>query len=317
MCKAQHTKFYETVTSSFCQRIPVFWSLHRFADMQPTDSISSIIEDFAFLHTMEEQRIQTQAAQCKSGLEQLVSTGKKHRLPYAITHQDRAVSGCCCSGLNQRSLTGHSCLVDTEPSEQYSNWIAAMGVKRLRVDIATNKDGVINTTTESLYEAVLYTMTKANHPIHVHCNQGKHRTGCVMACVRKVQGTMTIEEIIEEYMVYAGKKARTGDVDLIHAFDIKGFSDFASACNHVIEPYSGFYIRRRVDSATFIHELEDLADSDTDVEKLLVTTTRVTEVEDDDFLVQKSSKKLNACPPAISQEVVDRVRMIMGVDPTP
>nr|POE82283.1 tyrosine-protein phosphatase siw14 [Quercus suber] len=208
-----------------------------------------------------------------------------------------------------------SCLVDTEPSEQYSNWIAAMGVKRLRVDIAANKDGAIKTTTESLYEAVLYVMTKANHPIYVHCNQGKHRTGCVMACARKVQGTMTMDEIIEEYVVYAGKKARTGDIDIIRAFDPKAFTDFVTACNHVLEPYSGFYIRRRVDSGTFIHELEHLSNVDVKVETLVAVTPAPMEAEVEDANAESTSQMLKNPALLISREVVDRVRLIMGEDP--
>lgn len=69
-------------------------------------------------------------------------------------------------------------------------------------------------------------MTPANHPVLVHCNQGKHRTGCLVACLRKVQGTMPLPEILEEYVAYASPKVREGDLALIRGFDVKEFVQF-------------------------------------------------------------------------------------------
>ncbi|EMC97567.1 hypothetical protein BAUCODRAFT_53222, partial [Baudoinia panamericana UAMH 10762] len=110
------------------------------------------------------------------------------------------------------------CLVDTEPSEAYSRWIGDDGIKRLRVDIAPNKDGRVSTTWDSLCAALLLVMDSANYPMYIHCNQGRHRTGCVLACLRKIQ-RWPIEDILAEYEAYANPKVRTGDVDLIRAFD--------------------------------------------------------------------------------------------------
>lgn len=109
------------------------------------------------------------------------------------------------------------CLVDTEPSASYTAWLGDSGIERKRIDIAPNKDGKVKTTWDSLSDALLFVMDAAHYPLYIHCNQGRHRTGCLVACYRKIQ-RWPIEKILAEYDAYSSPKARTGDVDLIKAF---------------------------------------------------------------------------------------------------
>jgi hypothetical protein len=48
------------------------------------------------------------------------------------------------------------------------------------------------------------------YPLLLHCNKGKHRTGCVVGALRKTEG-MIFSDLIAEYQVYAGFKARVQD----------------------------------------------------------------------------------------------------------
>ncbi|TKA82314.1 hypothetical protein B0A55_01460 [Friedmanniomyces simplex] len=118
------------------------------------------------------------------------------------------------------------CLVETEPSEAYGHWISSQGITRHRVDIAPNKEGKVNTTWDSLCEALLIVMDSAHYPLYIHCNQGKHRTGCVIACLRKIQ-RWPIDDVIAEYQAYANPKARPGDIELIRAFDPEAVFEYA------------------------------------------------------------------------------------------
>ncbi|KAK4551965.1 tyrosine-protein phosphatase siw14 [Recurvomyces mirabilis] len=120
------------------------------------------------------------------------------------------------------------CLVDTEPSVLYSRWIEENNIKRHRVDIAPNKEGKPGTSGESLCEALLIVLDAENYPLHIHCNQGKHRTGCLIACLRKIQ-RRPMCDILLEYYTYAYPKARPGDVELIKAFDPEAVFDYAKA----------------------------------------------------------------------------------------
>ncbi|KAM0715342.1 hypothetical protein Q7P37_008840 [Cladosporium fusiforme] len=106
------------------------------------------------------------------------------------------------------------CFVDTEPSEGYSNFVQTKGVSRHRIDISPNKEGKVKTSSDSICKALLIVLDAANHPLYIHCNQGRHRTGCVIACLRKVQG-WPIEAITAEYEAYANPKMRDGDLEFI------------------------------------------------------------------------------------------------------
>ncbi|KAJ2906972.1 hypothetical protein MKZ38_009835 [Zalerion maritima] len=58
-----------------------------------------------------------------------------------------------------------------------------------------------------------------HHPLLIHCNHGKHRTGCVVGIVRKLSG-WHLNSIHNEYKTYAEPKARETDLDYIANFNI-------------------------------------------------------------------------------------------------
>ena len=111
-------------------------------------------------------------------------------------------------------------LVETEPSLGFQYWIERDNIRWAKLNVGTNKDpsGKVDTDVKTICEAILFLLDSSNYPVYVHCNQGKHRTGCVVACLRKVQG-WSMAEILAEYNVYAGVKSRPGDRTLIKAFD--------------------------------------------------------------------------------------------------
>ncbi|OAY80092.1 putative tyrosine-protein phosphatase, partial [Ananas comosus] len=57
-----------------------------------------------------------------------------------------------------------------------------------------------------------------NHPILIHCNRGKHRTGCLVACLRKLQ-SWCLTSVFEEYRRFAADKSRLSDMRFIEMFD--------------------------------------------------------------------------------------------------
>lgn len=113
--------------------------------------------------------------------------------------------------------------METEASPGYIRWLDEFEIKQGQVKISPNKEAkegkeASSTSIDSLCEALLFVMDGANYPLWIHCNQGRHRTGCVVACLRKIQGT-PIQEIIDEYVAYANPKVRPGDIALIKSFD--------------------------------------------------------------------------------------------------
>ena len=65
-------------------------------------------------------------------------------------------------------------------------------------------------------------LDKTNHPILVHCNKGKHRVGCLVGCLRKIQ-QWSNASIFDEYRRFAGvgSKLRIADQEFIELFEIR------------------------------------------------------------------------------------------------
>nr|KJB63321.1 hypothetical protein B456_010G185200 [Gossypium raimondii] len=71
-----------------------------------------------------------------------------------------------------------------------------------------------------LYLASSSSMTDVNnHPLLIHCRRGKHRTGCLVGCLRKMQ-RWYLSSIFDEYQRFAGAKARVSDQRFIERFDV-------------------------------------------------------------------------------------------------
>lgn len=59
-----------------------------------------------------------------------------------------------------------------------------------------------------------------NHPILIHCNKGKHRTGCLVGCLRKFQ-RWSYTSIFDEYRTFSNPKSRAMDQQFIELFDTR------------------------------------------------------------------------------------------------
>ncbi|KAI4086568.1 MAG: hypothetical protein LQ344_007431 [Seirophora lacunosa] len=59
------------------------------------------------------------------------------------------------------------------------------------------------------------------HPVLIHCNKGKHRTGCIVACYRMLNN-WSPAAVLTEYRKYAGVKARPGDEAFMLNFNVPG-----------------------------------------------------------------------------------------------
>ncbi|KAJ5787242.1 hypothetical protein N7457_002232 [Penicillium paradoxum] len=113
-------------------------------------------------------------------------------------------------------------LVDTPYPCPDEDFIASMGIKVHTTAIRTTKVAMDETTIQdfsvSINQILTLLINTENHPVLVHCNQGKHRTGCVIGCFRRLQ-LWDIDDIIAEYRQYAGPKARPLDESLIRAYE--------------------------------------------------------------------------------------------------
>ena len=61
----------------------------------------------------------------------------------------------------------------------YSTW--------LQFGVSGNKEPFVDIPEEIIHEALTYILDTRHHPLLIHCNRGKHRTGSVVGCLRKVR----------------------------------------------------------------------------------------------------------------------------------
>lgn len=107
-------------------------------------------------------------------------------------------------------------LVQKEFPESYGEFIEKNGIKHCVFDMkGTKKEEIPIATMRSILRLVLDTR---NHPLLIHCNHGKHRTGCVVAIVRKISG-WDLGNVLNEYKNYAEPKVRDCDVKYIAGFE--------------------------------------------------------------------------------------------------
>ncbi|KAI5434425.1 Tyrosine-protein phosphatase dsp5 [Lathyrus oleraceus] len=91
-------------------------------------------------------------------------------------------------------------------------------------------------------EALKILLDVRNHPVLIHCKRGKHRTGCVVGCFRKMQN-WCLSSVFEEYQRYAGAKSRTVDLTFIEMFDI---INLRQCLYSIIYQYQGASKKRRL-----------------------------------------------------------------------
>ncbi|KAK3297807.1 tyrosine phosphatase family-domain-containing protein [Chaetomium fimeti] len=117
-------------------------------------------------------------------------------------------------GLKLRTIVT---LVKKDFPQGYDAFLHRNGIKHVIFDMkGTKKEAIPTATMQSILRVVL---DRRNHPLLIHCNHGKHRTGCVIGVVRKLSG-WNLSNIITEYKAYAEPKAREVDIDYITGFEL-------------------------------------------------------------------------------------------------
>ncbi|CAF9914627.1 hypothetical protein IMSHALPRED_001964 [Imshaugia aleurites] len=109
-------------------------------------------------------------------------------------------------------------LVKTPHSEEFLGYVEENGIEHFRIIVPAHKNPSIIIPIDTLLETLKIILNRSNYPILIHCNKGKHRTGCMIACYRKLNG-WTDAAIITEYRAFAGDKYRPLDEAFIASFN--------------------------------------------------------------------------------------------------
>jgi tyrosine-protein phosphatase SIW14 len=119
-------------------------------------------------------------------------------------------------------LTARSTLVDEPNSDGsascFEAFMACYNISHITITCPTNKE-VVGISDAFMQQLLGIVCNPANYPLLIHCNKGKHRTGCTVGALRKVLG-WNMENIVKEYHQYAGRKARVWDERFLEVLDI-------------------------------------------------------------------------------------------------
>lgn len=107
-----------------------------------------------------------------------------------------------------------------EPYPQVNQeFLRANGIQLFQFGIDGCKEPFVNIPDETIRDALKIVLDTRNHPLLIHCKRGKHRTGCLVGCLRKLQ-RWCLSSVFDEYQRFAAAKTRVSDQRFMEVFDI-------------------------------------------------------------------------------------------------
>ncbi|GAW13132.1 hypothetical protein ANO14919_025100 [Xylariales sp. No.14919] len=108
-------------------------------------------------------------------------------------------------------------LVKKELPDGYQEFIQDNRITHRIFDmVGTKKEDIPIEMMRSIYAVV---SNHDNYPLLIHCNQGRHRTGCVVGVLRK-SSQWNVKRIIDEYTTFAEPKVREVDLKYLAGFEL-------------------------------------------------------------------------------------------------
>ncbi|URD94281.1 Tyrosine phosphatase family [Musa troglodytarum] len=123
-----------------------------------------------------------------------------------------AANFCFLTTLRLRSVV---CLCPEENME----FLRENGIELFQFGIDGRKEPFVDVPEDKICEALEAVLDVRNHPLLIHCKRGKHRTSCIVGCLRKLQH-WCLASIFDEYHRFAAAKARVSDQRFMEQFDV-------------------------------------------------------------------------------------------------
>mmetsp|Transcript_11558 Transcript_11558/g.19442 ORF Transcript_11558/g.19442 Transcript_11558/m.19442 type:complete len:157 (-) Transcript_11558:89-559(-) len=119
--------------------------------------------------------------------------------------------------LQLRTIIQLSC---EEPILEFKNWVDEQQIQLINLGADVSKLSAWKPVSEEVVVSGLQMLLdSANYPLLVTCNLGRHRTGTIIGCMRKLQ-RWNLTCILEEYRRHAGSKFRLLNEQFIELFDV-------------------------------------------------------------------------------------------------
>ncbi|KAL0442974.1 UNVERIFIED_CONTAM: E3 ubiquitin-protein ligase COP1 [Sesamum latifolium] len=106
-------------------------------------------------------------------------------------------------------------------------FLNANGIQLFQFGVEGSKEPFVNIPDDLVRRALEVLLDERNRPLLIHCKRGKHRTGCLVGCFRKWQN-WCLASIFDEYLRFAGDKARVSDQRFMELFDVSSIKQIQS-----------------------------------------------------------------------------------------
>ncbi|KAL3627434.1 Tyrosine-protein phosphatase dsp1 [Castilleja foliolosa] len=107
-------------------------------------------------------------------------------------------------------------------------FIKENGIRLFQFGVEGSKELFSSIPDDVIRSALEVLLDERNHPLLIHCKRGKHRTGCLVGCLRKWQN-WCLASIFDEYQRFAAEKARVSDQRFLESFDVSGIKRLPSS----------------------------------------------------------------------------------------
>lgn len=130
------------------------------------------------------------------------------------------------SFLKTLKLKSVLCLIPEEYPQSHEDFFEQEGIQLFQLGMSGNKEPFVKISGDLITEAIKIVINPENQPILIHCNRGKHRTGCLVGVLRRLQRwSLTI--IFDEYRKFAAPKERPMDQQFIELYDATEVVNYA------------------------------------------------------------------------------------------
>ncbi|KAI2610412.1 tyrosine phosphatase family-domain-containing protein [Hypoxylon sp. NC1633] len=129
-------------------------------------------------------------------------------------------------------------LVGKDLPDGYQQFVDSNSIKHEIFDMAGTKKAEIPIKTMQSIMAIV--ANRDNYPLLIHCNQGKHRTGCVVGVIRMINEWDT-PSVIREYTKFAEPKVRETDVKYLTDFKLSALGNMLPKHSRVPFALRTFY----------------------------------------------------------------------------
>ncbi|PIN06306.1 Protein-tyrosine-phosphatase [Handroanthus impetiginosus] len=112
--------------------------------------------------------------------------------------------------------------------EANMEFVKENGISLFHFGVEGSKEPFVSIPEELIRCALEVLLDERNRPILIHCKRGKHRTGCLVGCLRKWQN-WCLASILDEYQRFATDKARVSDMRFMELFDVSSIKKLPSS----------------------------------------------------------------------------------------